>query len=248
MKILILTLIFQILFTSCATAATSKDPLALDQFNFQEPRNTDLDKKLVLWATYYNLPLLEDTSGNYPLRDKLGAELGPRISHRGWCDAAMEGSVRILYKNGEAKTFNYAGTTTEFPTDCKDYFKIDVSKTKFREAFGPYGDGYDNYILEPYRTIASDNTQIPLGTVIYIPKARGAIITLKSGRVITHDGYFFIGDRGGAIKGNHVDVFIGTHAKATFFPWVGSVETKTFEAFIVKDQYIINELKNYHAQ
>lgn len=248
MKILLSLILLQLLISSCATASTSRDPLALDAFNFQEPRNSDLGKKLNLWATYYNLPQLEVSSGDYPLRDKSGSELGPRLTHRGWCDAAMEGSVRVLYKNGDAKTFNYAGITSDNTTDCKDYFKIDVSKTKFREASGPYGDGYDQYILEPYRTLATDNTQIPLGTVIYIPKARGAKIILKSGRVIIHDGYFFAGDRGGAIKGNHLDVFIGTHSEAIFFPWIGSNETKTFDAFIVNDQKIIADLKNYHSK
>jgi 3D (Asp-Asp-Asp) domain-containing protein len=160
----------------------------------------------------------------------------------------MEGSVRILYKNGDAKTFNYATQTSDNPTDCKKYFKIDVSKTKFREASGPYGDGIDSFILEPYRTIASDNSQIIPGTVLYIPQARGAVIAIKTGRVIIHDGYFFVGDKGGAIKGNHVDVFIGTHDNAPFFPWIKSNQAKTFDAFVVTDQQIISELKQSHAK
>jgi 3D (Asp-Asp-Asp) domain-containing protein len=236
---------------SCSThsrADSNRDPLALDQFNFEQPRDSDLGQKIILWATYYNLPQLEEDSGNYPLRDLKGQELGPRVSHRGWCDAAMEGSVRIHYKNGEAKTFNYANQTPEYAVDCKDFFKIDVSRSKFREAYGPYGDGLKEYILAPYRTIASDNTQIAPGTVLYIPRAKGAIINLDSGRVINHDGYFFVGDRGGAIKDNHIDVFIGTHFKAPFFPWVASNKNKTFEAFVVKDQKIITDLYRLHAK
>jgi 3D (Asp-Asp-Asp) domain-containing protein len=240
-----------ILYTFTASfiaTATERDPLALDTFNFPEPRESDLGKKINLWATYYNLPQLQDETGAYPLRDKESAELGPHISHRGWCDAAMEGSVRIKYKNGDAKTFNYAAQTSDSPVNCKEYFKIDVSKTKFREAAGPYGDGLDEYILEPYRTIASDNAYIVPGTILYIPKAKGAMITLESGRTIQHDGYFFVGDKGGAIKKNHVDVFIGTHTSAPFFPWVGSNQSKTFDAYIVQDQQIISELKRLHAR
>lgn len=248
MKILILVLSLQFLNIYQAKAATGQDPLANDTFSFQEPRVSDLDKKLSLWATYYNLPQIEENSGEYPLRDKSGAELGPRVSHRGWCDAAMEGSVRIFSKSGEAKTYNYAAQTSDNPISCKDYFKIDVSKTKFREAAGPYGDGLDEYILGPYRTLATDNSQIIPGTVLYIPKARGALIKLSSGRVIKHDGYFFAGDKGGAIKGNHIDVFIGTHLSANFFPWIGSSASKTFEAYIVKDQQVISELTNLHAR
>jgi 3D (Asp-Asp-Asp) domain-containing protein len=247
-KIILIAMCIQFLVVSCASASAERDPLAIDTFSFEEPRPTDLGKKLNLWATYYNLPQLEDSSGDYPLRDKLGVELGPRLSHRGWCDAAMEGSVRVIYKNGDARTFNYAAQTSDNVTSCKDYFKIDVSKTKFREAAGPYGDGLDEYILEPYRTIATDNSQIIPGTVLYIPQAKGAKITLKSGRVIVHDGYFFAGDKGGAIKGNHVDVFIGTHSQADFFPWVGSSSSKTFEAYIVQDQHVISELIRLHAR
>jgi 3D (Asp-Asp-Asp) domain-containing protein len=247
-KITLFVVVLHILSTSFSFAAAVTDPLALDTFSFDEPRESDLGDKLNLWATYYNLPQLDEASGNFPLRDKLGNELGPRLTNKGWCDAAMEGSVLVNYKNGDKKTFNYAGTSAEYPTSCKDYFKLDLSKTKFREASGPYGDGIDQFILEPYRTIATDNTKIIPGTVLYIPQAKGAIIKLKSGRTIMHDGYFFAGDKGGAIKGNHVDVFIGTHVSANFFPWVGSNQTKTFDAYIVKDQNIISELLNLHAK
>ena len=71
---------------------------------------------------------------------------------------------------------------------------------------------------------------------------------VKNGRTIIHDGYFFAGDEGGAIKGNHVDVFIGTHLEAPFFPWIGSNQSKTFDAYVVQDQQIISELKRFHAK
>ena len=231
---------------SCASA--SRDPLAIDTFSFNEPHPSDLGTKLNLWATYYNLPQMNESSGEFPLRDKLGAELGPHLSHKGWCNAAMEGSVRIIASNGDGKTYNYAGQTTDNPVDCKEYFKIDVSKTKFKEAAGPYGDGLDEYILEPYRTLASDNSQIAPGTVLYIPQAKGAKITLKDGRVIIHDGYFFVGDKGGAIKGTHIDVFIGANEDAPFFPWIQSNQSKVFDAYKVLDQKIIQELTHLHAR
>lgn len=246
---------------SCATASLhldkkrvsdvdvqSGDPLAKDTFSFREPTINDLSAKVTLWATYYYLPQLNDASGELALRDMRSNELGPRLSLKDWCNSALEGSVRIIGRDGEARTYNYAGVTTEHPVDCKKIFKFDVSKTKFREAHGPYGDGLDNIILAPYRTIATDLSRIPTGTVLYIPAARGAKITLSSGRVITHDGYFFAGDKGGAIKGNHIDVFIGTHTSAPFFPWIKSNESKTFEAYIVSDKKIISDLTELHAQ
>lgn len=224
------------------------DPLNDDTFSFREPSQNDLSSKLTLWGTYYYLPSLTDGSGNYALRDMAGYELGPRVSLKHWCDSAMEGSVRIISKSGVAKTYNYAGVTTQHRVDCSSIFRFDVSKTKFRIASGPYGDGIDDYILAPYRTLATDNTKIIPGTVLYIPEARGAKITLSSGRVIIHDGYFFAGDKGGAIKNNHVDVYIGTHKTAPFFPWIKSSESKTFSAYVVTDQQIISDLYELHMK
>lgn len=225
---------------------TGDDPLANDQFDFPEPHSRGA--KLTLWATYYYLPQLINGSGTYALRDMQGKPLGPVLSHRGWCDSAMEGSVRVLFDNGEAHTYNYAGTSSGNTVDCKKFFRHDVSRSKFKMARGPYGDGIRNYILSPYRTIATDSSVIAPGTVIFIPKARGTVIVTDEGREIVHDGYFFAGDRGGAIKGTHIDVFIGTHTKAPFFSWIGSSASKTFEAFVITDQAIISQLADQHIQ
>lgn len=224
----------------------AKDPLERDTFSFREPQDNDLSEKLNLWATYYYLPEQIDGLGEYALLDMRSFELGPRMTLLQWCTAAMEGSVRIMLKNGEAKTFNYAGVSAENAIDCSSIFKLDVSKTKFREANGAFGDGIGDYILAPYRTLATDNSKIIPGTVLFIPKARGSKIILKNGREIIHDGYFFAGDKGGAIKDNHVDVFIGTHQSAPFFSWIKSNQDKIFEAYVIKDLKIISDLHNLH--
>lgn len=225
----------------------SGDPLSKDTFSFHTPSANDLGEKLVLWATSYYLPQLKDGTGEFSMRDMKNAELGPQLSLEEWCSSALEGSVRVTDKKNDTKTYNYAGVTSDSPVNCSKIFRFDVSKTKFREAIGPYGDGIDDYILAPYRTIATDTSSIPAGTVLYIPSAKGAKIVLDSGRVIIHDGYFFVGDRGGAIKGNHIDVFIGTHKSAPFFPWIKNTKNQTFEAFIVNDKEIIAELDALHS-
>lgn len=230
-------------------ASMAADPLDLDRFELPAPSQSDLGQTYKLWATYYYLPELEEDSGTIPLRDMKGQELGPRLTIRHWCDTAMEGSVKINFKNGDIKTFNYHGVTSDNYVDCKSVFPkhTGIGKTKFREANGVYGDGLDDYILSPYRTLATDTTYIKPGTALYIPKARGAKITLPSGRVIIHDGYFFAADKGGAIKGGHVDVYIGVSKSAPFFPWIGSNESKTFEAFVVKDAKVIQDLLDLHT-
>lgn len=234
---------------SFTVTAWASDPLDLDRFEIPAPAQGDLGQTYKLWATYYYLPELSEDSGTYPLRDMKGQELGPRLTLRHWCDTAMEGSVKINYKNGDIKTFNYQGVTTDYFVDCKSIFPrhTGIGKTKFREANGVYGDGLDDYILSPYRTLATDVNYIKPGTALYIPKARGSKITLPNGRVIIHDGYFFAADKGGAIKGSHVDVYIGVSKNASFFPWIGSSASKTFEAYVVKDPKIIQDLLELHT-
>lgn len=231
------------------TQVWALDPLDLDRFEFLEPNKTDLGASLKLWATYYYLPEIAEDSGTIPLRDMKGQELGPRLTLKHWCDTAMEGSVKINSTSQDSKTYNYHGVSSDYFVDCKSIYPkhTGIGKTKFREANGVYGDGLDDYILSPYRTLATDGSVIKPGTALYVPKARGAKIVLASGRVITHDGYFFAADKGGAIKGGHVDVYIGVSKNANFFPWVTSNESKTFDAYVVKDQKIIQELLDLHT-
>jgi len=233
----------------CWTNLWANDPLDLDRFDFNEPLKSDLGTNLKLWATYYYLPEIAEDTGTVPLRDMKGQELGPRLTLKHWCDTAMEGSVKINSASGEAKTFNYHGVTNDYFVDCKSIYPkhTGIGKTKFREANGVYGDGLDDYILSPYRTLATDSSVIKPGTALYIPRARGAKIVLPNGRVILHDGYFFAADKGGAIKGTHVDVYIGVSKNASFFPWITSNENKTFDAYVVKDQKIIQELLVLHT-
>ena len=222
------------------------DPLSRDTFNFRKPETSDLGSKLSLWATYYYLPQMNNGSGDIAIRDLNGVELGANLSLKDWCNAALEGSVRIVSQNADAKTYNYAGVSSSNTVNCKKIFKPDVSKTKFKEAIGPYGDGYQGYILEPFRSIATDQSIYPIGTVFYIPAARGAVIKLPTGQSIIHDGYFFASDKGGAIKANHIDVFIGTDSDAIYFPWVKSSSSGIFEAYTVVDKTIIAELNELH--
>jgi len=216
-----------------------------DAFSFPEYQVGKDEKPLKLWATYYYLRQAKDLSGNIPLRDLNGEELGPKLSLDDWCHSALEGSVQVTSTDGEIKTYNYAGVSDDNIVDCSSIYKLKLGKTKFREAIGAYGDGFDGYILSPYRTLAADLTIYALGTVVYIPQARGAVIDTGKRKII-HDGYFYIADKGGAIKGQHVDVFIGNHTKANFFPWIKSKASGTFQAYEVKDQRIIKELDRLH--
>lgn len=235
---------------STVSFSMTNDPLDLDNFSFNEPGSLEQVQKYTLWATYYYLHEVTEPTGTIPLRNMKGEEMGPRFTLRDWCYTAMEGSVKVNYKNGDMITYNYQGTTTDHYVDCKSIFPrhTGIGRTKYRVANGVYGDGLDDYILSPYRTLATDGKFIKPGTVLYIPEARGAKIKTPKGRTIIHDGYFFAADKGGAIKGNHVDVYIGVSEKASFFPWISSTESKTFNAYVISDPKIISDLLELHSQ
>src|SRR5215467_3246623 len=109
------------------------------------------------------------------------------------------------------------------------------------------GDGAGGYQLVPFRSVAVNTRLIPLGTVLYIPAARGVSVTLPSGRKVQHDGYFFASDRGGDIHKNHIDVFVG-HSKENPFPsFLFSTPRETFEAYVVEDGRVTPKLHQLHV-
>ncbi|MCR9203129.1 MAG: 3D domain-containing protein, partial [Halobacteriovoraceae bacterium] len=70
---------------------------------------------------------------------------------------------------------------------------------------------------------------------------------LPDGSETVHDGYFFAGDTGGAIKGTHIDVYIGV-AKKNPFSWVKSNSSGTFKAKVVNDPVIKQVLTDLHLK
>jgi 3D (Asp-Asp-Asp) domain-containing protein len=60
----------------------------------------------------------------------------------------------------------------------------------------------------PMRTLAVDTRVIPKRTVVFIKETVG----LKMPNGVTHDGYWYASDVGGAIKGQRVDLYTGKGA------------------------------------
>ncbi len=206
-------------------------------FNLPEPNSGSALQNLSIWATYYTTHQAENQSSGYPLLDPTGNNLGVALSERDWCAAALEGSVQIANSQSILGVYNFAGRGDTEQVNCSPYYPAlkNISATnrvRFKLSNTPYGEGANGNPLVPYRTIAVDRTLIPMGSVVYIPEARGVTVTLPSGGQALHDGYFYAGDVGSAIKGNHIDVFLGI-AKQSPFPFVKSTASATFNAYIV---------------
>lgn len=236
----------------CLPAYAGQDQ---SDFSFPAPAASDA-KHHQLWATHYFVHSAPTVPTGVAFKDKDGNDISDKVSPRDWCLAAIEGTVQTTM-NGEPRTLNYGGLRTQSQVDCAAILKIDPAKkpwirrtgqSYFNAATGTYGDGVRGYRLIPFRTIAVDNKTVPYGTVIFIPKARGTPITLPSGLVVNHDGYFFAADTGGAIKNSHIDVFCGATEKNCFPVFITSDENTPFLAMEVTDDAVVRSLETTHRK
>ena len=179
--------------------------------------------------------------------------ISPPVPGRDWCLGALQGVIMIKSADGTQRTYTYETTAPKEEVDCVDYFKHpgswtrDAGRSRFGVSRGPFGDGAGGFQVVPFRSVAVDTRLIPLGTVLYIPAARGSTVTLPSGRKAVHDGYFFASDRGGAIKNNHIDVFAGLWAVNPFPSFIWSTGSRTFEAYVIADEIVKPRLHQLHA-
>lgn len=225
-----------------------------DDFSFPEPESTVLSTPLSLWSTQYYIHEFR-SGGAIPIVYANGESSGLFADTCDFCSASLEGTAYVTDSLGAITVINFAKTGDTTWVNCRACKKYASSKLKV-ESWGKtlwtksegFGDGVKNYRLVPFRTIAVDKDVIPYGTVIYIPKVKGQSISLPNGEQTIHDGYFFAGDTGGAIKKNHIDIFTGIYSGNPFPDVIKSNESKTFEAVIVTDASIINALTEMHTK
>jgi 3D (Asp-Asp-Asp) domain-containing protein len=223
------------------------------EFDLPEPKANELQSRTDLWGTFYYAQAAQEVAGGIPLRNKRDEVIGPSVSQRNWCLGAMEGTITVEDARGNAVTYNFEATGATAQTSCRAFFPnlnpailAGTERVRWHRAKGPFGDGAGGFILSPYRSLAVDRRQIPLGTAIYIPEARGTALTLPDGSAAQHDGYFFAADVGGAIKGNHVDFFLGPTSRNPF-PFVKSRPQNTFVAHHALNAAVRDYLRKLHT-
>lgn len=233
----------------CAvTSAAAQDTFALP------PPDIATAQHVRLWATHYNVHPASAAAMGLPLLGMDGTVVGPALSARDWCLAALEGTVAVTMDTGTT-TYNYAGKAADARIDCVQVLALDpvgkpwanaLGRSRFKRSRGPYGEGAGDFDLVPYRTIAVDPGTLKFGTVLYVPAARGTAVTLPNGTQVVHDGYFFAADTGGAIRQTHIDVFCGVATSNGFPGFVHSDATQTFDAWVVDDAEIADYLSGLH--
>ncbi len=96
----------------------------------------------------------------------------------------------------------------------------------------PFGYGYGNTPLKPFRSVAVDPTVVPLGTKLYIPAAKG--VKLPDGTV--HDGVFFADDIGSMIIDRKIDFFTSFGDQSKVFQEQGMPHGKMIQVFKIVEK------------
>jgi 3D (Asp-Asp-Asp) domain-containing protein len=215
---------------------------AASDFALPEPKPASMGPDLRLWATHYHTPIVSPApktiSAAFPLIDREGKWISAPLRQRDWCEAALQGSVSV--QDGKKSTaYIFVDSNGPEQTNCDEFLgnlsqgiKNATRRARFMPVTYALGCGVRNIPLVPFRTIAVDPDVIPLESVIFVPELRGIKFEYE-GKSYTHDGYLFAGDRGGAIHGKHIDVFMVDDGYANFEGLFASTDARTFAAHVV---------------
>lgn len=245
--------------------------VAQDSFSLPAPNNLSTLARFTLWATQYYVSVSNNSTlsvpAAFPLLGRDRAELGAALVVPDWCSAALEGTTQVVGSTTTTQLFNYFGLDADHrfqQADCTPFYpNLAVAGVMTRTLFvkgppdAPYGLGDQSYYrLVPFRSIAVDRSRFPaksnagevIYTVLYIPGLRGARVELGANASLTHDGYVMAVDTGGAITGDHIDVFTGTFDKDFAPSVIKSVPSATFDAYLVTDATTLDYLKALHVR
>lgn len=228
--------------TDPVTRPVSPEMRALT-FALEAPEKASLGKPIRLWATHYHTPQMRPApdpaaADAFPLINRDGEAISPPLSARDWCNAALQGSVSVR-AGGKSTAYVYVDANGPDQANCDEWLgslsdgvKNATRRARFMKVSHELGCGVRNHPLVPFRTIAVDPDVIPLESVVYVPDLRGRTFK-QDGETFTHDGYLYAGDRGGAIHGNHIDVFLEGDASPQLQALFAATETRTFPAYLV---------------
>jgi len=219
-------------------------PLSAQADDFKLPKAAIGDlKKLTLHVSQYHVVHAEP-GDEVELLDIDDEPLGVGLSRDDFCSAALQGTVEVsgvLYSvagKGRKSLVNCAMPQFACPR-CAAY---NLGQNRFVKLMSADGLGAKTYGLVPYRTIAVRSGSFKLGTVIYIPSARG--LKLPNGK--KHDGYFFVADVG-AMHSSQIDLYTGKTGLGWKILGSGTKRSKSVTAYIVTDPKVVKPLKAAHA-
>ncbi len=213
-------------------------------FSFNEP--TNFNNKISLWGNYSYYPGVESNSTGISIRTITEEETGVKFELQKYCEI-VKSKLFFVNNVNNGETYVYDGESELNYVDCSSYFpnNPEIGKYKFKKLNGVYGTGENNYFLIPFRTIGVDTNKIPIGSVVYIPQAKGISFVTDKGETKVHDGYFFAGYKKDTLIDNHIEFFIGENTNDVF-SFVKNHEWGVFDGYLVDDSNIKNQLIKAH--
>jgi 3D (Asp-Asp-Asp) domain-containing protein len=212
-----------------------------DDFSLPKIQTSGLDK-LILHVSQYHV-VHAQPGLDVPLLDIDDSPLGVGLSRADFCTAALQGTVEV-----SGVLYSVAGKGGDSLVDCAlpefscpRCAAYDLGSNRFVRLTSSDGLGATSYGLVPYRTIAVKSGRLKLGTVVYIPAARG--LKLPNGQ--KHDGYFLVGDTG-AMGENQIDLYTGTKPLKWKILGSGTARSRSVTAFLVTDPAVVKLLKAAH--
>lgn len=179
-----------------------------------------------LWNTFYYLSQESEHPGpaNTALNDS-NCNTIATVSADFSDSVCIEGSGKLA----DGRVINYAETCScgrPCPTGGIICYSV-LDSNQF-----PWGKGARSNPLEPLRSLAVDRNRISLGTVVYLEQWDGFTVPSAGGLGgFVHDGCFRADDVGGAIQGDHIDIFAGN--TEMWQALEGSFPTNTrFDAYV----------------
>lgn len=246
---------------SCVLICSTSVP-AEDKFDIPAPTDLGSHQRLTLWSTYYYVHSAQPVAQGTRLLRRDGHSFGVSLSNYDWCHAAVEGTVEVRTRP-KSRSFNYAGVAGSSQVNCRPFFpSLDrvIERTRYAELppDAPLGLGdTPKFRLVAFRSIAVDRRQPHFQlldggqlrkVVIYIPKLKGIRLQMPDGSVRDHDGYLFAADTGGAIRGAHIDFFLGASTRNPAPSVIGSRPETTFAAHVIEDAAVQEKLFKLHAR
>ncbi len=152
--------------------------------------------------TYYYFPQQSDFGGKRVSIHDPSCRRIDRVPADFYAAVCVQGSGRLT----DGRTVSFARNRCSCAMRCGRTGQRICFSPLDAEEF-PWGRGAMGTAITPLRTIAVDSNLIPLGDTVYIPEYAG--LPMDPEGKAHHDGCFLAEDRGGAVKGRHLDVFTG---------------------------------------
>lgn len=133
-----------------------------------------------------------------------GQPLEPKVyvTRKQYCNLHLQGSGYV-----DGQLIQYDGKSGGNRFDCSMFYSTSKVSGLVKFKRGKNAIGAAGVTLIPFKSVAVDPSVIKYGTKIFIPSLQG---------IDGHDGWVIAHDTGGAIKGNHIDFFVGAHDSASW--------------------------------